>query len=159
MNTYEGCRWLRKGVHILQPWASALSCSHSSTTQLSLVFRHLGNYLGSSLKYKAVLAFLALDFASSLLSIFQHRTHFTAELHRTSLSLLSGPKELEDVQNVLLTPDLIWTKSKAACGMMPWRCDGANIFPHHTNGELVALSSGSGKVERDFQPPQWKSPL
>lgn len=54
---------------------------------------------------QALLAFLALDFALSLLSISQHGTDFGAELHKTSLSLLSGPKELEDVQDVLLTPD------------------------------------------------------
>lgn len=38
-------------------------------------------------------------------------TYFSSELHRTSLSLLSGPKELEDVQDVLLTPDLIFCDS------------------------------------------------
>lgn len=163
----DGCGWLGKVVHVSGPWASVLACSHSSTTRPSLVFRHLGQVLGSSPKNKAVLAFLALDIASSLLSISQHRTDFSAELHKTSFSLLSGPKELEDVWNVLLTPDVIfcdsflevdqvWSRTWHAAFERRW----GKRFSHHTNGDTVALSAGSGKVEReDYQPPRCKSPL
>ena len=46
-----------------------------------------------------------------MLSISQHRTDFSPEFYKTSVTLLSGPGELEDVRDVLLTPDVIFCDS------------------------------------------------